>query len=310
VSSPTLEDRFAGCLLGLAVGDALGARFEGRSSEGIAQQYLQPRDLSERPPFGELWYTDDTQMMIGVCETLIACGEIEYPELCRRFAENYELHRGYGRSTQLILEAIRDGHNHRMLAEELLPGGSFGNGAAMRVAPVGLAFRGDLPKVAEQARKSAEPTHLHRLGIEGAELLAAAVALASYVERFDHDSFFDQLQTLASSVEYAGPLNRARSLAVRRDLALFGNGIAATDSVVTAIASFARTPDNYSETIGSVILLGGDTDTMAAMAGAISGAYLGRAAIPEKLLDALEDGHKGRRYLETLARQLYQRFSA
>lgn len=310
MSSPTLEDRFAGCLLGLAVGDALGARFEGRSPEGIAQQYLKPRDLSERPPFGELWYTDDTQMMIGVCETLIACGEIEYPELCRHFAENYELHRGYGRSTQLILEAIRDGHDHRMLAEQLLPGGSFGNGAAMRVAPVGLAFRGELAKVAEQARLSAQPTHLHPLGIEGAELLAAAVALAVCMERFDRDSFFDYLQAFAGSVEYAGPLSRARRLTGRQDLALFGNGIAATDSVVTAIASFALTPDDYGETIGSVILLGGDTDTMAAMAGAISGAYLGRAAIPERLLGALEDGPKGRRYLETLAQRLYQRFSA
>lgn len=308
--SVALEDRFAGCLLGLAVGDALGAHFEGRSPEGIAQKYLRPQELIDRPPYGELWYTDDTQMMIGVCETLIAHGEIDQEELARRFAENFEPNRGYGRSAQLVLEAMRAGDDHRLLAETLLPGGSFGNGAAMRVAPIGLAFREDLAKLWEQARLSSLPTHLHPLGIEGAQLLALAVALASQATTFDRGTFIEQLESFATWTEFAGPLSRAKQIQDRRDLALFGNGVAAADSVVTAIASFALTPDDYGATIGNVILLGGDTDTMAAMAGAISGAYLGIEAIPAPLIGLLETSPKGRAYIADLAKDLAKTYPA
>lgn len=306
--SVTLEDRFAGCLLGLAVGDALGAHFEGRSPEGIAQKYLRPQALIDNPPYGELWYTDDTQMMIGVCETLIAHGEIDQYELASRFAENFEPNRGYGRSAQMVLEAMRAGDDHRLLAETLLPGGSFGNGAAMRVAPIGLAFRDDPAKLWEQARLSSLPTHLHPLGIEGAQLLALAVALACSATTYNRIAFIEQLETLATWSEFAGPLGRAKQIQDRRDLALFGNGVAATDSVVTAIASFALTPDDYGATIANVITLGGDTDTMAAMAGAISGAHLGVKAIPSNLISSLEQGPKGGAYLASLAQQLGVRF--
>jgi ADP-ribosylglycohydrolase len=62
----TLIDRFAGCMLGLAVGDALGAHFEGRSPEGIADKYPTAAKLTASPPHGQWWYTDDTEMMLGV----------------------------------------------------------------------------------------------------------------------------------------------------------------------------------------------------------------------------------------------------
>lgn len=299
-----LENRFVGCLLGLAVGDALGAPFEGRSPEGIAQKYFQPSDLIKHLPYGELWYTDDTQMAIGVCEALVASGQIAEKELVRRFADNFDPNRGYGRSAQLVIEAMQAGDDYQYLAESLLPGGSFGNGAAMRVAPVGLRFRHDLAKVCEQSRLSALPTHLHPLAIEGAQLLAVAIALASCATSFDREAFFDQLQPFAKHPEFAGPLSRAKSIRDRRDLALFGNGVAATDSVVTAIASFAFTPHDYGETIANVIVLGGDTDTIAAMAGAISGAYLGVEAIPTHLVEALEGGEKGREHIVRLGKEL------
>jgi poly(ADP-ribose) glycohydrolase ARH3 len=88
-------------------------------------------------------------------------------------------------------------------------------------------------------------------------------------------------------------------------LALFGNGVEATSSVVTAIACFGLTPDSFEETIGNAILLGGDTDTIAAMAGAISGAYLSRSPIPQLVIDRLENHNQGRAYIEQLAKDLY-----
>jgi poly(ADP-ribose) glycohydrolase ARH3 len=301
---PTLEERFAGCLLGLAVGDALGAHFEGQSPDFLARRYRQASDLIEHPPAGELWYTDDTQMAIGIAETLITCGHIDENELCRRFAVNYVPQRGYGRGARVVLEAMVQGDDHKYLAANHFPGGSFGNGAAMRVAPVGLIFRHDHDRIWEQAKLSALPTHVHPLGVEGAQVLALAVGLASSVEEFVRDDFFAALSERCSSLEFSGPLRRAVQLTNVRDLGRFGNGIEATASVVTAIASFGLTPNSYEETIGNVILLGGDTDTMAAMAGAVSGAYLGRQAIPRLLIDNLEDRHQGRTYIEQLAKKI------
>jgi poly(ADP-ribose) glycohydrolase ARH3 len=303
-STPSLPDRFAGSLLGLAIGDALGASFENQSPESIARQYRTARELIENPPPGELGYTDDTQMAIGVAETLITCGQIDEQEICRRFADNYQPQRGYGRGARVVLDAMVEGHDDKYLAANLFRGGSFGNGAAMRVAPVGLKFRHAHDKTWEQARLSALPTHVHPLAIEGAQLFALAVGLAATADEFDRQQFFNTLTLRCASLEFSGPLARAARLTNRRDLALFGNGVEAMSSVVTAIASFALTPESFTETIGNVILLGGDTDTLAAMAGAISGAYLGHSAIPNHLLDKLEDRHKGRKYIEELASHL------
>jgi poly(ADP-ribose) glycohydrolase ARH3 len=307
-TNPPLEDRFVGCLLGLAVGDALGAHFEGREPEFLALCYRKVSDLFESPPPGELWYTDDTQMAIGVAETLVAAGQIDEDELCRRFAANYVPQRGYGRGTRRVLEAMTAGGDHKTLAASTFPGGSLGNGAAMRVAPVGLMFRHDHETLWEQAKRSAMPTHTHPLGIEGAQALALAVGLASTVDEINRDEFLLSIAARCTSLEFSGPLRRAAHKLEPRDLCLFGNGIEATASVVTAIASFALTPYSYQETIGNAILLGGDTDTMAAMAGAISGAFLGKDAIPKNEINNLEDNYQGKSCIEQLARNLFARY--
>ena len=304
-ATPSLEDRFVGCLLGLAIGDALGAPFEGQSADALARRYRTARDLIENPPSGELWYTDDTQMAIGVAETLITCGRIDEDEICKRFAANYLPQRGYGRGARVVLDAMVEGRDHKKLAANTFPGGSFGNGAAMRVAPVGLMFRQNHTEIWEQAKLSALPTHVHPLGIEGAQILALAVGQASTMNDLVREEFFANLSDRCAWLEFSGPLGRAARLTDIRDLGRFGNGIEATASVVTAVASFGLTPDSYEETIGNAILLGGDTDTIAAMAGAISGAYLGRSAIPNHLLENLEDRHQGRTHIEELAAELY-----
>jgi poly(ADP-ribose) glycohydrolase ARH3 len=291
-------------LLGLAVGDALGARFEGQSSEFIRDRAATVEQLVTSAA-DELWYTDDTQMAIGVAETLAEYGEILEDRLCEAFVANYVPSRGYGRGARVVLEAMADGRDYRDIAANHFPGGSFGNGAAMRVAPVGLFFRHDQQAVLEQARRSATPTHVHPLGIEGAQLVALAVAHAARAEKFDRGAYFAELMQHCRSPEYVDRLAAAEKMASHEDLRSLGNGIEAHESAPTAVASFALTPDSYQQTIGNVILLGGDTDTLAAMAGAISGAYLGTTAIPRELIDRLEQSPKGRTYLLELADRLF-----
>jgi poly(ADP-ribose) glycohydrolase ARH3 len=156
----------------------------------------------------------------------------------------------------------------------------------------------------DQVRLSALPTHVHPLGIEGARLLALAVARASSSVCLDRGALYDELLTHCESAEFRQRIALAARIHADDQLISLGNGIAALESVPTAIASFTLTPESFAETIGNVILLGGDTDTMAAMAGAISGAFLGIGAIPPVLLEQLEDSTKGRSYLIALADRL------
>jgi poly(ADP-ribose) glycohydrolase ARH3 len=303
ISAPVLKDRFEGCLLGLAVGDALGGKFEAQTADAIRAR-LPTADRLIAYPQEEIWYTDDTQMAIGICEALIERGEIVEEVLCHAFVANYLPSRGYGRGARAVLEAMEDGRDYRQVAEQHFPGGSFGNGAAMRVAPVGLLFRQDRPRLWEQARLSALPTHLHPLGIEGAQLLALAVALCSDMEQFDRATFFGELIAACQLSEYRSKMEAAAQVQAPEDLAALGNRIEALHSVPTAIASFALTPESFEATVSNVIFLGGDTDTIAAMAGAVSGAYVGAGRLPLRLVNLLESSPKGRQYLQQLAEQL------
>jgi poly(ADP-ribose) glycohydrolase ARH3 len=305
----SLEDAFLGCLLGLAVGDALGGCFEGQSADSIARRYPSPQALMDSPPLETLHYTDDTQMAIGVAEALIEDGAIREETLCRRFASNYVPSRGYGFGTRRVLEVMSASEDYRAAAEAYYPGGSFGNGAAMRVAPVGLLFHDDLALVSEQARLSALTTHLHPLAIEGARLLALGVGLLVRAEAFDRSAFFAELLTHCQLEDYQIKLERASRMRDSEEVSALGNGIQALESVPTALACFAFAPEDYGTAIGRAILLGGDTDTIAAMTGALSGTFLGVQALPSRLLARLEDDAegKGRTYLTRLAEQLQHR---
>jgi poly(ADP-ribose) glycohydrolase ARH3 len=301
------QSKFRGSLLGLAVGDALGAFFEGQPAEAIRRRYPTPGSLIADPPASEMYYTDDTQMSIGVAETLIEFGAIDEAGLCRAFVRNYTPHRGYGYGARCVLDAMAEGWDYRELAATFFPGGSYGNGAAMRVAPVGLFFHRDLDRVWEQARLSALPTHVHPLGVEGAQLVALATALCAAAENFDRHAFFDELRRRSEAEVFQQKLARAEQIESIEQLSELGNGIAAQDSCVTAIACFALFPNSYAEAVGTAILLGGDTDTIAAMTGAMSGAYLGVEAIPATLMDALEETPQGRSYLDQRATDLCER---
>jgi poly(ADP-ribose) glycohydrolase ARH3 len=299
-------EQFFGCLLGQAVGDALGAPYEGLRGDHIYFMHGSPDKFLSNPSGEILYYTDDTQMMIGVAETLVEHGRIVETTLCRRFAENYHPDRCYGQGARLVIEAIADGGDWRAIAENHFPGGSLGNGAAMRAAPLGLLFSDDLDRVMDEARLSALPTHVHPLGIEGAQVFALAVALA-LKSPFDRRSYFRELLNRAKTDEFRWHLSVASQLRRGDTLSVLGNSLEAHRSVVTAIACFTQSPRSYGSAVIDAISQGGDTDTLAGMAGALSGAHLGGGAIPVHLLEKLEDNKKGRSYIQELAQQLFTR---
>lgn len=308
--SIALADRFAGCLLGHAVGDGLGAPFEGMSADLIYGQFGRTSEIVAKPPVEMLYCTDDTHMSAAVAEVLCACGKVEDEPLIQAFARGYDPMRGYGTGMRRLLEAVLYGEEWRPLADNLFPGGSYGNGGAMRVAPVGLLFHSDLDRVWSEAGRSAVLTHRHPLGVQGAQLLAVAVAIATRGEAGDHEYFFDELYRRATEDEYQWMLRTARQLSGQDSLALLGSGLEAHRSVVTAITCFAVSPDLYTGALARALALGDDTDTLMAMTGAISGAHLGISAVPMNLMSLLENEGRGRDYLRDLAGRLYARFSS
>src|SRR6516164_7679036 len=183
----TLRDKFRGCLLGVMLGDVVGAAVEAESAEYIAKTYRSVEDIlateSVEEFAGPAWrvgrFTDDTQMMLCVADWLLE-DERHAPErLLARFAEAYEPWRRYGSGTEAILRQFPKFKNEwREFATAMFPFGSYGNGSAMRAAPIGLVYHRDLEKAAAVAVASSRPTHSHSLAYQGVELQVIAVASA------------------------------------------------------------------------------------------------------------------------------------
>jgi len=108
-AAPSLLDRFRGCLLGQAVGDALGAPFETMPASAIYYDFGSARKILSAPPVKQLEYTDDTQMMIGVAETLVKHGRIDPDALMQAFVKNFDPARAYGPGTHQILDTAAAG---------------------------------------------------------------------------------------------------------------------------------------------------------------------------------------------------------
>jgi len=291
--------------VGAAIGDGLGAWREGR---GIARKG-EIESLTEK--LKSLIYTDDTHMTIGVAESLIKSQGFNGEHMAQTFLRNYESEpwRGYGPGPPRIFRMIRSGEPWDSVAGKIYKGGSFGNGSAMRVAPVGLLYSDNPEKLREIAYKSSSITHSHELGKEGAALQAYAVALALNTpsgEDIEREAFLLKLQNFAQNQLYKEKIASIKELLGEQDrakvIAVLGNGIEAPRSVPTAIYCFLLQPKSYKNTVTYAISLGGDTDTIASMAGAISGAYLGIEAIPQEWRAKLEN----RDYIEGLAEKLWQ----
>jgi len=299
-----LKSKFLGALIGTGVGDALGAPFEGWSKVKLEKI----EEVAERREV--LTYTDDTHMMIGVAESLIRTRGFDGENMTQTFVKNYELEpfRGYGPGPPRIFRLIRAGKAWDKAAQELYHGGSYGNGSAMRVAPIGVFYYDNPEILREVAHKSSQITHTHQLGKEGAAVQAYAIGLATNLEpplAVDQDDFLAKLINYTQDRVYKEKLNRIKGLLVEPDKARvtieLGNGIEAFNSVPTAIYSFLAQPDSFTQAVLYAISLGGDTDTIGAMTGAISGAYLGIESIPNSWKGKLENGF----YIEELAERLW-----
>lgn len=297
------SDRFEGALLGLALGDALGAPHEGGPIERVLWRAIG------RTRAGQMRWTDDTQMALDIAESFLATGRIDSDDLASRFASSYRWSRGYGPGTAKILRQIKRGTPWRQASKSVYREGSYGNGAAMRSPVIGLLGAACPEHLEEWTVTSAVVTHAHVLAIAGAQLVARATAeaasgrpsreiLASGLEHCPHVGFRARL---AVAEEW---LTTERKASPREVAQALGNGVAAVDSCATALYFALQFQEREFLTMQRAIAAcGGDVDTIGAMAGAIWGAANGGSALPADSLAALED----RSRIESIATALREK---
>jgi len=290
--------KFIGSLLGTAIGDSLGARFEGTS--GIQDV----KEIGSR-------YTDDTAMTIGVAESLVEHKGFNYWYMAERFIQNYEREpwRRYGSGPPRIFRMMQSGRmGFGMLDRDLYPGGSFGNGGAMRVGPVGLLYHDDPKSLREISYHTTGITHSNEFALEGAAVQACAVALAVLADPVDIKSseFLGALRIFTQPGPYQEKLKTVIRLlkeGAKKEQVVeeLGNGVDALHSVATAIYSFLANP-GFENAVIYAVSLGGDADTIGSMCGAIAGACYGIEGIPEHWRRKVEN-HE---YIEGLGGKLWE----
>jgi ADP-ribosylglycohydrolase len=296
-------DRVRLAIDGLSVGDAFGQQF---FLPGFYFQYHRKR---EAPP-GPWRYTDDTEMALAIAEVLAQRGHVDQERLADSFARRYERNpkRGYGGGAAQLLSALVGGQNWQDASRSLFGGqGSFGNGGAMRAAPIGAYFADDLNEMARQARLSAEVTHSHSEGQAGAMAVAAAAAGACHVAqdpgKYASTHLLDLALTHSPEGETHYGIERALTFPLNTDpatvAARIGNGsrVSAMDTAPFALWCAARHINDFAEALWCASSVGGDIDTNCAIVGGIVALAVGRERIPadwlwyrEKLPDYLSDG--------------------
>lgn len=302
-------ERLAGAALGTMCGDALGMPVEGWSAQAITRDHGRlDRLLPGRLPAGH--YTDDSQMMLAILETLAAQGRLDPQHLAGRFLARFEPHRGYGGRIFGVMDRIAQGAAWDQVGTD-----SFGNGGAMRVGVLGAFHADDDAAILRAALDQCRITHHHPRGLAGAAAQALAVGLAARLaaggQGRDPEEFIEQLVEAVKPLDQhtAGRLARLAQMrpsktqdAGRLLTAEYACDVTAPESVPPAIGAFLWS-SSTEDAVVLAVSLGGDTDTIGAMAGALAGAYWGLGALPAQWLDHLENQAVGRDYALDLCRQ-------
>jgi poly(ADP-ribose) glycohydrolase ARH3 len=259
-------------MLDVLVGDVLGVPFEGHRGVVPGNELALALVLSADAT-STLRYSDDTAMTIAFADPLLRAGGLDQDDLARAFAQHW-----------YDIASARPGVPARA-----------SNGAAMRATPAALYAAGNAEKAAEIARRSARVTHPHPGAHAGAAVHAAAVAVALSHPAgapLDAHRFIATIGAVSDDPALSAGLQAAVELSSHPDAheiaGRIGTSILASESVPAAVCAFLSHPGLFSDAITLAVRLGGDTDTIAAMTGALVGALLGERAIPKRWVDRAE----------------------
>jgi ADP-ribosyl-[dinitrogen reductase] hydrolase len=296
-------ESFIGSLVGVALGDSLGATMEGYRSHDLLTAYEEGRYDPWQMQVA-LW-TDDTAMTVATAHSIIACGKVDGADMAQRYLRWYRTGgRGIGRATLRAMERLLNNVPWDQAGET----GQWaaGNGVAMRIAPVGLFHSPNLRGLAEDVRVCGIITHRNDEAIHAALIVARVVALAAAGE-LRLDTMVPNLLEAIPPCKALDYLVRAQELAAARvpatkALPELGLGGSAWETVGSAFYCWLHNPEDVVDVLTTAVLGAGDADTRGAIAGSLVGAYLGAEAIPERWARRLD----GYRALVNLSRRLYE----
>ncbi len=298
-----------GCLAGVALGDALGRATEFMTREQIQARYgwldrfAAPMDShpAHADPLGSI--TDDTEQTLLIARLLAQGGELTAERVAAALVEaaRQGLSPYLGPSTRRALAQLMQGASPYETGKS-----GTTNGAAMRVAPIGILHAGDIAGAVRDAAAASIPTHNTHNAIQGAAAVASAVAAA-----MAPDATVEQVIEAAKegarrgrqlgAWSWATPLDKRIELAVRlarhagslpKALQLLydfvGVGLDPAESVASALGLVAAAHGDPMKAILAGVNIGGDSDTIAGMAGGICGALQGIEALDARLLAQVE----------------------
>ncbi len=257
-------------------------------------------------------YTDDTQMALALATSLVEKGCADAEHISNEYAEFYEARRGYGAAAHRVMGSLLNGADYRTTGRIEFREGSYGNGGAMRIAPVGLAYRHASDEVLHQAVEAALLcTHVHPEAIDGAYIQAKAVAVLGTTDPagFDRRSFVESL--VGQSTRFANQ-RKLEILLEQMDaqssdeevIYVVGNGVRTAEAVAASLWAFLRYGDVPEECLVRAVNFGGDADTIGAMVGAQLGSLYGASWIPDRWYGCIENKRQGRDFMVELARRL------
>jgi ADP-ribosylglycohydrolase len=307
--SSDLEPRFVGCLLGCAVGDALGAPFEGLWSTSIPDEELLLRGFAEFEGYPRGQFTDDTQLTVATVEAIVDARGVEPGRIARAIAGLWK-HDSVigpgGACTRAALNFLKTGNWRTCGAPE----GQAGNGTAMRTAALGLFFAHEPAPLPDAAATVSRITHRDPRSVAGGVAIAkAAQVLATESDlsptrfcnavasaMYPYDAVFAELVR-----ELPARLGEDRHVALDK-IAWAGMGTPEFDrpiitpfvvpTVLAALWTVLRFPDSWPRAVAAAIRLGGDVDTLGAIVGAVMGAKLGVDSIPQHLARDVVDADR------------------
>lgn len=307
-----MEDKFLGCIYGLAIGDALGYPNEFIKLDQILQKNQGKGTLdfepSEMCPPG--FYTDDTQMSLAIADALIKSDISKYniEEIMKNVADEFvkwydsnESYRAPGQTCLRGCQALKSGVYWRESGDR----SSKGCGTAMRTAPIGLVFHKDEAKLIEVATCSSLCTHYTDTAISAGIGTAYLVALA--LNKVPHSNWIEKLCSLKQlNDEFRNKIlqvNTVLNYPHWNALRALGEGWLGHEAVALALYCVLKNPRDYEKTVLMGANTNGDSDSIACIAGAISGAYNSSKKIPSKWIEEVEDSE----LLRKTALALYQK---
>jgi ADP-ribosylglycohydrolase len=292
-------ERARGCLLGLAVGDALGAPLEGTRARRARKAAEAGLEMTGGGTWAAGEWTDDTALALALAESIAERGLLDTADLAARYIEWARVGKGIGSATAAALRGAADAADacSRAEAHHEATGMSAGNGTVMRAAPIGLAAP-SVEAAVDAAKLDARLTHFDpTTGAASAALCAALIAirrdedpLTAAQDQASGHGKLTQLVEAARNGDEALLAEEAVGLERGACWTTLGIGLHALDAF-----------DDYERGVTWAISLGGDTDTNAAVGGALLGCRHGHEAIPQRWLTRLRDRERIERAAEALA---------